>query len=77
MAMIEVFKTDITDRDHADMLIHEIQKIFGYKANVDLHDCDNILRVENTTGGIQSLPLIILLNNFGFTAEILLDDMTA
>jgi hypothetical protein len=72
--MIEVFKTDITDRDHATMLISEIQKIFvDYKANVDLHDCDNILRVENKNGGVQSLPLILLLNSFGFTAEILLD----
>jgi hypothetical protein len=71
--MIEVFKTDITDRDHATILINEIQAYFGYKANVDLHDCDNILRVENKNGIIQSDFLIDFLKETGFTATILSD----
>ena len=73
--MIEVFKTNVQDHDHAVMLIDRIHETFdGYKANFDLDDCDNILRVKCTTGYIQSSLLIDLLNNFGFRAEVLPDE---
>ena len=72
--MIEVFKTDVKDRDQANLLIDRIHKIFAdYKANFDLEDCDNILRVKCTTGIVQSSSLIHLLKGFGFNAEILPD----
>ena len=74
--MVEVFKTNVKDQDMADTLIDQIHKNFiGYKANFDLQDCDNILRVKSMTGSIESNLLIYLLNEFGFNAEILQDEI--
>ena len=73
--MIEVFKTDVSNRDQANMLIEEIHKTFtGYIANFDLDDCDRILRIKCTTGLIQSSGLVNLLKVFGFHAEVLPGD---
>jgi hypothetical protein len=73
--MIEVFKTNITDRDQANMLISEIHKAFpGYCANFDLNDCDNILRIVCVNNSIQVSPMIDFLKNFGCVAEVLLDN---
>ena len=73
--MVEVFKTNVTDAGHAKTVVDQIHKNFtGYKANFDLQDCDNILRVESKSGMVQSSLLIDLLKDFGFTAEILPDD---
>jgi hypothetical protein len=74
--MIEVFKTNVEHRDHANVIIDQIRESFdNYTANFDLEDCDNILRVECNTGQIQSAPLIKLLAEFGFQAEVLEDDL--
>ena len=62
--MAEVFRTNIEDRNHANMLIDQIHKTFiHYKANFDLEDCDNILRVECMRGQIESTKLILHLKN--------------
>lgn len=76
MRAIEVFKTDVTERDHADMLIEQIHRHFaGYKANFDLHDCDNILRIQSATGIIQTAGLISFLKDLGADAEVLADEL--
>ena len=73
--MVEVFKTDICDAEHAIVLLDQIHKNFqGYKANFDLEDCDKILRVKCTTGTIQPYRIISLLRDFGCHAEVLPDD---
>ena len=73
--MVEVFKTNVDDRDHANMLIERIHNSFGsYQANFDLQDCDKILRVKSLTGFVLSSLLIDLLNNYGFHAEVLPDE---
>ena len=73
--MVEVFKTNVKERDHANMLIDQIhQNFISYKANFDLQDCDNILRVECKSGNVESTSLIGLLNEFGFKAEVLPDE---
>lgn len=73
--MIEVFKTDITDREKANQLIEQIHKTFvSYKANFDLDDCDKVLRVVSSTGRIQSFYFIDWLKNMGCTAEVLPDN---
>lgn len=75
--MVEVFKTNVIDPHHAAMLIDRIHKTFaGYNANFDLEDCDKILRVKSNSDFIQVHVLIDLLQNLGFTAEILPDDNT-
>jgi hypothetical protein len=73
--MIEVFKTNVKDRDHANMLIAQLHKTFRqYVANFDLEDCDKILRVKCIQGCIQPASIIDLLKNFGFHAEVLPDE---
>lgn len=72
--MIEVFRTNVQDPNHAIMLVGQINKTFeGYVANFDLEDCDNVLRVKSQAGGIQAASVIDLLKGFGFYAEILSD----
>ena len=74
--MIEVFKTNVENPGHASMLLEHIHtSCVDYTANFDLEDCDKILRVKSKTGTIQPLFLIDLLKNFGFTAEVLPDEL--
>jgi hypothetical protein len=74
--MVEVFKTDVKDPDHAKMLVDRIHAIFaGYTANFDLEDCDRILRVVSSDGFIQTSRVMNLLDNYGCHAEILPDDI--
>lgn len=73
--MVEVFKTNVQDARQANLLIDQIHKNFmDYKANFDLEDCDNILRVKSTTSYIEPAPVINLLQHFGFIAEVLPDE---
>jgi len=72
--MIEIFKTNVEDSCHADLLIEQILKTFNhFIANFDLEDCDKILRVECKNGNVDPERLIRLLNEFGYEAEILPD----
>ncbi len=74
--MVEVFKTDVADPKDACMLVEAIKKAFpGYKVNFDLQDCDHILRIESCVGGIQLDPIIRLINKFGYSAEVLPDEI--
>lgn len=44
---IHVFKTNIINSTHVQQLSNHISSIDGIaKWNVDLHDCDKVLRVE-------------------------------
>lgn len=72
--MVEVFKTNVTERCHANMIIERIHQAFaGHQANFDLEDCDNILRVKCINGNISPSCLIELLKNLGYHAEVLPD----
>ena len=74
--MIEVFRTNVKERLHADQLLDQIHKSFPlYKANFDLEDCDNILRIKSESGIVLSLSIIHLLNESGFDAEPLPDEL--
>jgi hypothetical protein len=75
MPMIEVFKTDVTNREKAKRLIEEIHKTFvGYKANFDLDDCDKVLRVVSSASDIEQDYFIGWLKKLGCNAEILPDN---
>jgi hypothetical protein len=74
--MVEVFKTNVEFQEHAHMLVEQIHKVFpGYKANFDLDDCDNILRVVCASGSIHASLIINLLKHYGFTAQVLEDEL--
>lgn len=73
--MIEVFKTNVTDREVANMLLDQIHLTFiGYHANFDLEDCDKILRVCFDSGAVQPSLIISLLKYFKYDAEVLLEN---
>jgi hypothetical protein len=73
--MVEVFKTDVSEAEHARILLHEINlKFTGYEVNFDLQDCDRILRVKSNTGIVDSSALIDLLKGYGYNAEVLPDE---
>ena len=74
--MVEVFKTNVKDQGIADELIDQIHRVFiGHRANFDLQDCDNILRVKCMTGSVESRLIINLLKELGCNAEILEDEI--
>lgn len=76
--MVEVFKTNVTERYYAEKLVGEIHKHFvSYKANFDLDDCDKILRVKSVAEPIEVNVLVHLINRHGFDAEILPDEIPA
>jgi hypothetical protein len=73
--MIEVFSTNVTDPHHATMLLDRIHEEFShYRANFDLDDCDNILRVVSHGENVDASTLITFLRHHGFHAEVLPDD---
>src|SRR3954453_10033077 len=74
--MVEVFKTNVTNTTQANWILDQMRKTFiNYKANFDLEDCDNILRVESVTGSIEIASLISFLKGFGYIAEVLPDEV--
>lgn len=74
--MVEVFKTDVKSCEDANMLIEQIHQNFkAYHANFDLEDCDLILRVEHLDGPVVAEPIISLLKQNNFHAEILVDEL--
>lgn len=74
--MIEVFKTNVNEPAHAALLLDSIHETFeGYKANFDLDDCDNILRVSSKSGEVCASAVIALLKGSGFVAEVLPDEV--
>lgn len=76
--MVEVFKTNVENQEQANFLIGHIQHAFvGYRASFDLEDCDNILCVKSSEDFVDISGLIHLLRKFGFSAEILPDEVTA
>lgn len=75
--MVEIFKTNVEDCDHASWIIDRIHKKFAnYKANFDLEDCDHILRVKCPETQIETQSIINLVRDLGFYAEILQDNIS-
>ena len=73
--MVEVFKTNVDDRDRALWLIEQIQDSFcNYIASFDLEDCDRILVVRCASGIIQASQVIELLRKHNYVAEVLADE---
>lgn len=74
--MVEVFRTNVKNREHASALVFRICKEFAhYKVNFDLDDCDRILRVECKTFPIETDRIINLVHHSGYIAEVLEDEI--
>ena len=58
--MVEVFKTDITAKSKADEIVKVLRQFFPtYKINVDLEDCDRILRIESDTLNVAEVVSVL------------------
>jgi len=70
--MVEVFKTNVEDPEHAKRLVHLLSEHFpGSRINFDLQDCDRILRVEGQNFRIEKI--IDLVGEGGFHCQCLED----
>ena len=70
--MVEVFKTNVSEKAVADLLRQSLQKEFpACRINFDLHDRDRILRMEGST--ICTRTVRGLLQTEGFECELLED----
>ncbi len=70
--MIEVYKTNIREKKEVERVIPILsQRMPGSKINIDLHDEDNVLRIE--AGMIINREVIELLNSLDFYCEPLPD----
>ena len=68
--MVEVFKTNVQKKTQSKMLLSILSEAFpSFKINVDLSDCDKVLRVEGDF--IEALRIMILVKKHGFKCEIL------
>ncbi len=68
--MVEVFKTNIQHPQQSAKLLGVLNKQFPWlKINIDLHDCDKILRVEGDV--IHPGILIEILMEHGFQCVVL------
>ena len=68
--MIEVFKTNVEEGAQAKRIIDLLLEHFpGNKINIDLHDCDKILRVEGKNFIAEKIKLFV--NENGFCCDIL------
>ncbi len=68
---VEVFRTSIESEDVARRVLEEISKSHPeIKANFDLEDVDNILRIENCSNA-SILSIVHLVEKMGFTIEVL------
>ena len=68
--MIEIFKTNIAEKQWAIAVINELEKEFPQlRMNIDLHDCDKVLRVEGSC--IACNEIINLVSDCGFHCSLL------
>jgi hypothetical protein len=68
--MIEVFKTNISRVSQARKLVSMLLQHFpGSRINIDMHDCDRVLRVE--AAHFVPATIMTLVNEHGFVCSVL------
>lgn len=68
--MVEVFKTNVRRKAQSKMLLCMLSRAFPlFKINFDLSDRDKILRIEGDN--LETLKIMILVKEHGFTCEVL------
>jgi len=68
--MVEVFKTNIMKKTQSKMLLCMLAEVFpSFEINIDLSDCDKVLRVEGDD--IEALRIMVLVKDYGFMCDIL------
>jgi len=69
--MVEVFKTNVEQPEHSEMIIDQLMnQIPNIQINFDLEDCDKILRIEAES--VSNQLIIEILHRNGYHAEVLI-----
>ena len=72
MKTIEVYKTNVNQISTAKLILDEIRRSHpNCDSSFDLEDCNNVLRVEDSSG-VNSSRIEEILQNYGFWADTLL-----
>lgn len=70
--MVEVFKTSILGDWVANLVVASLQAQFpSYKINVDMEDCDKILRIESDKESINAAKITEVVQGFDVAIEAL------
>lgn len=70
--MIEVFKTNIKTRRDALVVITKLKaKLPQSFINIDLYDCDKVLRVEDRCNAFCDTEIIEIVKEYNFNCEVL------
>jgi hypothetical protein len=70
MNSIEVFKTNAKRKKDAARLVSFLKTKFpSYKISLDLEDCDKVLRVEASLGGVDAEVIIALIEENNFSCQ--------
>jgi hypothetical protein len=68
--MVEVFKTNVQEFAQAQQLVAVLRRHFpGSKINIDLDDCDKVLRVEGSNLPVEKV--MTLVTEKGFVCTVL------
>ena len=68
--MVEAFKTNVQKKAQSKMLLCVLSEAFpSVKVNLDLSDCDKVLRVEGDQ--MEASRIIRLVKKYGFNCEML------
>ena len=63
--MVEVFKTNVQKFTEAQQLVALLRRHFpGTKINIDMDDCDKVLRVEGNNLRIEKLMTLVTKKGF-------------
>lgn len=72
--MIEVFKTNVKSPGVAERVLSALHARYPlYMANFDLADCDHVLRVKSLLGDVSACDIMQIVQEFGYTAEVMED----
>lgn len=72
MKTIEVYKTNVNEPRSAKAILEEIRKMHpNCDPSFDLEDCDNVLRIEDTSG-VDNTKIRKIIQNHGFSLDSLL-----
>lgn len=70
--MVKVYKTNVDESARARHIMQDIRDLLpDSDPSFDLEDCDNVLRIERTSGTIEEHEIREILSNYGHSLEIL------
>jgi len=66
--MIEIFKTDVKNKQLAGKIAQQISSLFSIESiHFDLSDCDRVLRIEGTD--LNNQEVIKIVNSYGHSCS--------